>query len=145
MSLQPPPEPSSLGSAGQVPDRIGRAVAAIARHEAAVAAYHASVARYEAGRTERVVQRLEREAQRAERQAATMEREAARAARAELREAVRAYVRELKVREVPPQRVLVTVKTVLCEAMRSAPPLREASALTAEVVQWCIDDYYSAA
>ena len=78
---------------------------------------------------------------------------AARASRAptpELREAVCDYVRELKGRGQPPERVLVAVKTVIGDV-----GLRRQRAWTLEhgptyleddiierVVEWCIEEYF---
>jgi len=80
---------------------------------------------------------------------------AARAARSptpELREAVCDYVRELKARGYPPERVLVAVKALLAEGgvKRSAWADGDAAAIHPEnevvdrVVTWCVEEYLPA-
>jgi hypothetical protein len=72
-------------------------------------------------------------------------------ATSELREAVCAYVRELKERGYPPERVLVVVKALLAEAgirktglladRGSATPGPETEIVN-HVVKWCIEEYF---
>ena len=75
----------------------------------------------------------------------------ARAATPELRDTVCDYVRELKDRGHPPERVLALVKALLAEAgIKKTGPLadRGSAALGPEteiverVVAWCIEEYF---
>jgi hypothetical protein len=75
----------------------------------------------------------------------------ARAATPELRETVCDYVRELKDRGYPPERVLIVVKALLAEAgikktgrladWGSATLGRETE-IVERVVAWCIEEYF---
>src|SRR3712207_4794075 len=78
---------------------------------------------------------------------------AARAAPAptpELREAVCDYVRELKARGYPPERMLVAVKTVVAEggirrkawADRDLTAIHPESEVIDHVVTWCVEQYF---
>ena len=101
--------------------------------------WRAAAAAYQSGRAEWEADRAAREADRVHREAAGLHREA-------LREAVTRYVLRLKWTGVPPERVLVLVKTLVADTARSAdPPLHEAGALTHDVVRWSLDAYYAAA
>jgi hypothetical protein len=75
----------------------------------------------------------------------------ARAATPELREAVRAYVRELKDRGHPPERVLVAVKALVAEAGftrtgpwadRSSTSIHPETEVLDRLVAWCIEEYF---
>ena len=78
---------------------------------------------------------------------ASRDGEGAAAAEERAPEAVRRYVRQEKMEGVPPEQVLVAVKSA---ARRAALGLSAASAvtgieeLTAQVVAWCIANYYRA-
>ncbi len=63
-----------------------------------------------------------------------------------LREALRVYVRYLRGRGDPPERVVIAIKERLFEATRHRPPLPpdDASAFQRHVVHWAIDAYYRA-
>ena len=129
---------------GRAPDRgalDGRARRAEVRQtlERARAAIRASLDAHAHGQT--VLTRaaaLREDADRARQESA--------ARRTELREAVRAYVRDLRDEGQPPQRMLVLVKS----AVRDSTPLRteplEArQELTADVVRWSVEAYYETA
>jgi hypothetical protein len=69
----------------------------------------------------------------------------------ELREAVCAYVHDLKERGYPPERVLIDVKGLLAEAgIRKTGPLTDRGSATLgpeteiveRVVEWCIEEYF---
>ncbi len=75
----------------------------------------------------------------------------ARAATPELRDAVCDYVRELKERGYPPERVLIVVKALLAEAgVKRTGPLADRGSATLgpeteiveSVVAWCIEEYF---
>ncbi|MFN2567396.1 MAG: hypothetical protein ABR499_20560 [Gemmatimonadaceae bacterium] len=79
---------------------------------------------------------------------------AARAPTAELRDAVCAYVRDLKARGYPPERVLVAVKTLAADAglRRTAWADRDSKSvhqspedeIMDRVVAWCIEEFFRA-
>lgn len=58
-----------------------------------------------------------------------------------LREAICDFVRELKGRELPPERVLVIVKGVV-SAARLDDDWDAQRRLLQQVITWCIDEYY---
>ncbi len=75
----------------------------------------------------------------------------ARAATPELRDAVCDFVRELKERGYPPERVLAAVKALLAEAgIKKIGPLADRGSATLgpeteiveRVVAWCIEEYF---
>jgi hypothetical protein len=75
----------------------------------------------------------------------------AHAATPELRDAVRDYVRELRARGYPPERVLVAVKALTAEAGLKAtgawadvhsPSAHPEKGITDHVVDWCIGEYF---
>jgi hypothetical protein len=65
--------------------------------------------------------------------------------RAELRASVTAYVRHLRDDGVPPERMLVLVKTAMRESTPSELDSQEARTLLEDVVRWSVDAYYAAA
>ena len=65
--------------------------------------------------------------------------------RAELRDSVTAYVRHLRDDGVPPERMLVLVKSALRESTPLELDALEARALMEDVVRWSVDAYYAAA
>ena len=135
--------------------KVARAAQAVAYHIALEAKHQAAVAEFQMRRAQFLEDVAEREARRAgrsrdaaERQSVTEESQAARASRAELLEAVRRYVAELKSQHTPLHRVLVLVKKVVRDAAGAeapALPWREADALTAEVVEAVLEAYETAA
>jgi hypothetical protein len=135
------------------PPALVRALAGVARHEAAIRAYQSSLvrqleaeARWRSAAAERRAQRAEREEDRATREADQGQREAARFHRAALRAELEHYVRGLKRGGVPPERMLVVVKSLVADTAKATEPrLPETGALTQQVVQWSLDAYYSAA
>ena len=68
------------------------------------------------------------------------------AAATEMRDAARAYVRELRAQSLPPERVLVCVKRLI--AIVPAHPHDEDDDarrhLLEQVITWCIEAYFSA-
>ena len=71
--------------------------------------------------------------------------QASTALRAELRTSVTAYVRHLRDEGVPPERMLVLVKSTLRESTPADLDALEARALMEDVVRWSVDAYYEAA
>jgi hypothetical protein len=71
--------------------------------------------------------------------------DASRRIRAELRESVVAYVRDLRAQGVPSERMLVLVKVAVREATPPELDAYEARALMEDVVRWSVDAYYHAA
>jgi hypothetical protein len=71
--------------------------------------------------------------------------QASQALRAELRAAVTAYVRYLRVDGVPPERMLVLVKSAIREAAPPELDAHEARDLVEDVVRWSVEAYYHAA
>jgi hypothetical protein len=67
------------------------------------------------------------------------------AIRAELRASVTAYARHLRTDGVPPERMLVLVKSAVREATPAELDAVEARDLMEDVVRWSIDAYYHAA
>jgi hypothetical protein len=104
----------------------------VARFEASAASLRALAARYE-------VLSPESEAAMAKAQIAQRH---ARAARGALRAACDAFVRQLKAAGVPPQHVLIAVKTIVRDAARRSEGSWDSHPLMREVVQWSIEAYY---
>jgi hypothetical protein len=75
--------------------------------------------------------------------AATMQ--ASQALRAELRAGVTAYVRLLRADGVPPERMLVLVKSTIREATPLGLDAHEVRDLVEDVVRWSVEAYYHAA
>jgi len=67
------------------------------------------------------------------------------AIRAELRASVTAYVRHLRTDGVPPERMLVLVKSAVREVTPPELDAVEARELMEDVVRWSVDAYYQAA
>lgn len=63
-----------------------------------------------------------------------------------LRGAVRDYVRTLRARGLPPETVVVAVKSAVQRSTRGLTPTyherRDAAQLLDRVVRWCIEDYF---
>ena len=118
--------------AGPVPAALSEALDRVARFEASAASHRALATRHEP-------LSAESEAAMAQSQAAQRN---ARASRHGLRIACDAFVRQLKAAGVPPQHVLIAVKTIVRDAARRSETPWDAHPLTREVVQWSIDAYY---
>jgi hypothetical protein len=117
---------------GPVPSGLVEVLDRVARFEASAASLRALAARYE-------VLSPESEAAMAKAQIAQRH---ARAARVALRAACDAFVGQLKAAGVPPQHVLIAVKTIVREAARRSQGSWDSHPLTREVVQWSIEAYY---
>jgi hypothetical protein len=63
--------------------------------------------------------------------------------RAQLRASVTAYVRRLRAERVPPQRMLVLVKSVVREGAPTELEAIDARDLMSAVVRWSIEAYYA--
>ena len=66
------------------------------------------------------------------------------AARSALRQAVEGYARDLRREGVPPERMIVAVKSVVKRATAAPYPLPDAEHLVPDLVQWSIAAYFSA-
>ncbi len=64
------------------------------------------------------------------------------AERAHLRDDVRAYATDLKIRLVAPERMLVGVKDIVREGADHAGPMIESRQIVSDAVQWALDVYY---
>ena len=117
-----------LGSRAHVRSTIARAREAIRASHERTAQSRLAVARAEAlvGASDRVLQ-------------------ASTALRAQLRASVTAYVHRLKREGLPPERMLVDVKSAVIEATPSDLEPFERRELMDEVVRWSIEAYYEAA
>jgi len=64
----------------------------------------------------------------------------------ELRDAVRDYVHSLKAGGLPPETVVVAVKSAIHRSTRGLTPTyherRDAAQLLDRVVRWCIEEYF---
>jgi hypothetical protein len=67
------------------------------------------------------------------------------ALRAQLRASVTAYVHSLRAEQLPPQQVLVQVKSAVREATPPELDVVDARELMEDVVRWSIEAYYGAA
>jgi seryl-tRNA synthetase len=151
--MTPRPISSEAPAAVPAPAQLLRALQAVARHEAARASFHAAVLRQQALAerhrsvlAEHEELRRAREATRAATRQAWLEREADREDREALHREVTEFVRRLKAAGMPPQSVLVTVKSLVADvALAQDPPLYDSVPLTDEVVRWSLDAYYPAA
>jgi hypothetical protein len=117
---------------GPVPAALVEALDRVARFEASAASLRTQAGRYEA-------LSAESEATMAKAQAA--QRSAA-AAREQLHVTCDTFVRQLKAAGLPPQQVLIAVKTIVRDAARRIDAPWDSHPLTREVVQWSIDAYY---
>lgn len=157
-SIRPPdPTPDRSPPVG-VPPAIADALDALARHRAAAARHDAAmheafVARSGmtadgAERSSRVEDRADRALERYDdaraRDAARREREAESAARAALRRAVERYARDLREAGVPPERMIVAVKSLVRRAAVARDPLTEPERLIPDLVQWSVAAYFAA-
>ena len=61
---------------------------------------------------------------------------------ANARLAVCDYVRVQRAVDVPPESIIVHVKSIVLNSCRADTPFDVRQALTARVVEWCIDAYY---
>jgi hypothetical protein len=117
---------------GPVPAGLAEVLDRVARFESSAASLRALAARYEA---------LSAESEAAMAKAQSAQRNA-HSARQALHVACDAFVRQLKAAGLPPQHVLIAVKTIVRDAARRAEGPWDAHPLTREVVQWSIDAYY---
>jgi hypothetical protein len=117
---------------GPVPAALVEVLDRVARFEANAASLRAQAARFEA-------LSAESEATMAKAQSAQRHAHAARQA---LHLACDAFVRQLKTAGLPPQHVLIAVKTIVRDAARRVDVPWDSHPLTREVVQWSIDAYY---
>ncbi|MDQ6829935.1 MAG: hypothetical protein M3081_13835, partial [Gemmatimonadota bacterium] len=62
--------------------------------------------------------------------------------RAHLRENIRAYTSALKDLHVAPERMLVSVKDIVRDAVEHARPMLESRQIVSDAVQWALDVYY---
>ena len=117
-----------LGSRSHVQQTLDRARAAIRSARERTAISRSVLARAEAlaGGSERVIQESI-------------------ALRAQLRASVTAYVRHLKSDGLPPERMLVLVKTTVREGLPEDLDVYEARELMEDVVRWSVEAYYHAA
>ncbi len=67
------------------------------------------------------------------------------ALRAQLRASVTAYVHHLKADGLPPERMLILVKSVVLDASPAALDVDDARRLMDDVVRWSVEAYYDAA
>ena len=114
---------------GDVPHRIRMAVETLARSEACVAAHKPAVSHYWAAGVSLYDLALIRR----------------RVAREELRAAMREYAAALRLDHVPPEHMVITLKTGI---RRTASPVMaecDIQALTRDVLLWGIEAYYAAA
>ena len=80
-----------------------------------------------------------------QRESAQLAREAARDARDQLHAEVTQYVRHLKADDMPKRELLSVVGSVVHDGLDPSLTPRDASALEAQVEQWCVEAYESAA
>jgi transcriptional regulator with XRE-family HTH domain len=143
----PPDTEAARGLASAVRREVLRHRALHAEHRAALVQYEARRARFLRDVADHEARWAQWRADAAEHHQLVTEWAADREARAEVREAVRRYVAELKAEWAPLHRVLVSVLHVVRDAAaaEAALPGREAQALTADVVRWALDAYHAAA
>jgi hypothetical protein len=158
MASEPPTSPPPFQFTGETPPPVARAIEELARHQAAVARFEAAVRTFEVRQARLLAEQEQRRIAAAERQRDTLarqeaaeareearrERQAAGAAQGVLREAVQYYVRQLRADGVPPQHMLITLKTIVRRAVRSPEPPPEPDVLTSDMVEWGIAEYYAA-
>ena len=156
-SIRPPdPTPDHL-PASEVPPAITDALDALARQRAAAAQYDAAMHEtFEAlfpvmadrARSARPADRADRAIERHDaaraRDDARREREAESTARLALRRAVERYARDLRRAGVPPERMIVAVKSVVRRAAVHRSPLPEPEHLIPDLVQWSVAAYFAA-
>jgi hypothetical protein len=122
--------------------RVARWTRLAAHHQARVSWHEAIMTRVTA---EVQLASLSRVVVATQRESAQLAREAARDAREQLRAEVTQYVRHLMARDVPKRELLSLVGGVVHEALDPSLTPRDASALEAQVEQWCMEAYDSAA
>lgn len=157
-SIRPPDPTPGASPAPDVPAAIAEALDALARHRAAAARHDATLHRVYRSRVsaaadgrerstsagDRANRALERVEDARTRDAALREREAEGSARTALRRAVERYARELRRSGVPPERMIVAVKSVVRRAAIAPDPLPEPEHLIPDLVQWSVAAYFAA-
>lgn len=157
-SIRPPDPSPGTSPPADVPVAIAEALDALARHRAASARHDDALRRAFETRVrtsadgverpmhagDRASRALERFEDARTRDAAMREREAEGTARAVLRRAVERYARDLRRAGVPPERMIVAVKSVVRRAAVAPDPLPEPEHLIPDIVQWCVAAYFAA-
>ncbi len=156
-SIRPPDPTPDRSPASEVPPAITDALDALARHRAAaarhdeamhetfVALFSVSADRARsAGAAERADRVIDRHEGARARDDARREREAEGTARLALRRAVERYARDLRQAGVPPERMIVAVKSVVRRAAVDRSPLPEPEHLIPDLVQWSVAAYFAA-
>lgn len=127
-----PPRAAGYQFTGPVPAGLAEVLDRVARSEASAASLRALASRYEV---------LSAESEAAMAKAQVAQRQAL-AARTALHAACDAFVRQLKSSGLPPQHVLIAVKTIIRDAARRVDVPWDSHPLTREAVQWSIEAYY---
>jgi hypothetical protein len=122
--------------------RVARWTRLAAHHQARVSWHEAIMTRVTA---EVELASLSRVVATSQRESAHLAREAARDAREQLRAEVTQYVRHLKASDTPKRDLLSVVGGVVHDSLDPSLTARDASALEAQVEQWCVEAYESAA
>ena len=156
-SIRPPDPTPDRSPASEVPPAITDALDALVRHRAAAARHDAAMHEtFEAlfpvsadrARSALAADRADRAIERHDgaraRDDARREREAEGTARLALRRAVERYARDLRRSGVPPERMIVAVKSVVRRAAADRSPLPEPEHLIPDLVQWSVAAYFAA-
>ena len=122
--------------------RVARWTRLAAHHQARVSWHEAIMGRVTA---EVQLANLSRVVAATQRESAQLARQSAREAREQLRAEVTQYVRHLMARDMPRRELLTVVGGVVHDALDPLLTPRDASALEAQVEQWCVEAYDSAA